>query len=139
MGYNYRSKYDYTKRSVDMERKYYSVYNAIMYKSQQHGDFFAAKNLLDAVNNEIIYIEKVLYRHGIIQSGELDRYCFVPGSHGIIKQPNIICFMDFYLVDKESLEIVRQVKTYPEPNIGLNDFLILCEMDYAKSHGWIDE
>jgi len=121
-----------------MERKYYSVYNAIGYSSEKHGDFFAVKNLLDAVKNEILDIEKALYCHGIIQSGELNQYCFVPGGHAIIKE-NIICFIDFYLVDKNTLEIIRKVKTYPEPNFGLNDFLILCETAYANEHGWIDE
>ena len=122
-----------------MERQFYSVYNAIGYNSEEHGDFFAVKNLLNTTNKEIIDIEKALYCHGLIQSSDLNLYCFVPGSHATTKEPDIICFTDFYLVNKETLEIICKINTIPEPNNGLNDFLILCETSYAKEHGWIDE
>jgi len=120
-----------------MERKYYSIYNAIQYDSEEHGKFFAVKNLLNTENNEILKIERVLYCHGIIQSRDLNKYCFVPGDRAEIGMPNIICFIDFYLVDLDTLEIAGKVKTYPEPNIGLNNFLILSETDYAWERGWI--
>ena len=122
-----------------MEQIYYSIYNAIQYNSENLGDFFAVKNLLNTENKEIDEIEKILYRHGIIQSEDINLYCYVPGSRAMTAMPNIICFTDFYLVDKNSLEIVRKVNTYPEPNTGLNNLLILCDVDYAKSHDWIDE
>ena len=121
-----------------MERQFYSIYNAIGYDSEIHGDFFAVKNLLNMATKEIMAIEKVLYCHGLIHSSDLKQYCFVPGGHAQTEKPNLIVFVDFYLVNKDSLELVRKVKTYPDPNIGLNDFLILCETDYAKAHGWID-
>jgi len=122
-----------------MERKFYSVYTAIRYSSEEHGDFFAVKNLLDTANNETFNIEKALYCHGLIQLRDLNQYCFVPGDHTYTENPNIIVFLDFYLVIKSTLEIIGKIKTYPDPNIGLNDFLILCEIDYAKKHGWVDE
>ena len=121
-----------------MERKFYSVYNAIQYSSAELGDFFAVKNLMDTANKEIIEIERTLYAHGIIQSKDVGRYCFVPGDCVKIQEPNIYCFTDFYLVDKNALKIIGKIKTYPEPNIGLNDFLILCDEEYAKTHGWLD-
>ena len=121
-----------------MERQFYSVYNAIQYSSEELGDFFAVKNLINTANNEIIYIERVLYDYGLIQSQDIDRYCFVPGSSAIVQSPNILCFTDFYLTDKRTLEIIGKVITYPAPNNGLNDFIILCDTDYAKTHGWLD-
>ena len=121
-----------------MERQFYSIYNAIGYNSEENGDFFAVKNLLNTASKETLNIEEALYSHGVIQSGDIGQYCFVPGGHATTENPNIIVFMDFYLVDKDSLQIIKKVKTYPDPNIGLNNFLILCETDYAKSHGWID-
>ena len=123
-----------------MERQFYSVYNAIKYSSETHGDFFAVKNLLNTANNEVVGIEKALYCHGIIQSRDLNKYCFVPGGHATANDhPDILIFMDFYLVEESTLEIIRKVSTYPEPNFGLNNFLILCDAAYAKSHGWVDE
>jgi hypothetical protein len=123
-----------------MERKLYSVYSAIQYSSKELGDFFAVKNLVDlhTEDKEIIGIEQVLYRHHILQSSDLNQYCFVPGDSATV-EPNIICFTDFYLVYISSLEIVGKIKTYPEPNTGLNNFLILCDIPYAREHGWLNE
>ena len=120
-----------------MEQRYYSIYNAIHYDSEELGEFFAVKNLLNTENREIFEIERVLYSHGTIQSKDLNKYCFVPGDRAEIGIPNIICFIDFYLVDLDTLEITGKIKIYPESNIGLNNFLTLCETDYAHERGWI--
>jgi len=117
----------------------YSIYNAIQYSSEELGDFFAVKNLLNTQTKEIDEIEKILYRHGVIKLNDVKKYCYVPGDYAMVQEPNIICFTDFYITDIETLEIIGKVKTYPEPNTGLNNFMILCDTDYAKPRGWLAE
>jgi len=67
-------------------------------------------------------MEKALYCHGIIQSKDLNQYCFVPGGCATTEYPSIICFMDLHLVDKVTSQITHKIKIYPSSSIGLNNF-----------------
>ncbi|MCL2079198.1 MAG: hypothetical protein FWH17_05050 [Oscillospiraceae bacterium] len=120
-----------------MERKLYSIYNATQYTSMELGDFFAVKNLINTADKEINEIELILNLHEIIQTEDLGRYCFVPGDCTKIQEPNIYCITDFYLVDKNTLEIAGKIDV-ASTNTVPNDLLILCDEEYAKSHGWLD-
>ena len=121
-----------------MKGEIFSIYNSKEYISEELGNFFAVKNLMNPKTMEIIGFEDVLLRQDFIQLEDIGKYCYVPGSYAMVMEPNIICYTDFYLVDNISLEIIRKISAYRTNNDEVEGFMILCDTKYASEHRWME-
>ncbi|MDR2590331.1 MAG: hypothetical protein LBC71_05035 [Oscillospiraceae bacterium] len=113
----------------------YSIYSSVKYVSDEYDDFFAVKNLMNTVNQEVIDIESIFSMHSIIQQQDIGKYCYVPGDLAEI-QSGIVCYTDFYYVDINTLDILGKISTHPKTD-SEDKYMILCDVKYAKEHGWM--
>ena len=125
-----------------MDKKLYSVYGAYQHSSKILNRFYTVKNLLklDTENKDEVDIEEVLHNHGIIRSEDLNKHCYMPGRHIALEDhPDIIVLVNFYLFERDTLEIAGDLKICSKISSEDFDFLIFCDRKYADEHGWIDK